>query len=108
MQDLQTRIIEADRLWAAGDAALAAGETQRAYDDYTAAHDLVLDCPRLHRQAHRQLRRVTRQRRPRGEYYTDSALLLLAPLGVFELIAWALRSKVAGMQACRRATRTPA
>jgi len=102
MQDLPTRIAEAERLWTAGDAALAAGNPELAYRHYTEAHDRVTDCPRLHLRAHRQLRRVTRQRRPRGEYYTDTALLLLAPLGIFELIAWVLRSKVAGAALCRR------
>ena len=96
------RAAQARQLWQQGDAALSGGDAEQAYRLYTAAHDLVTDCPQLHLQAHRQLRRVTRTRDPRGEYLTDTALVWLAPLGVFELIALFFRSRVAGGAECRR------
>lgn len=102
MTDIAIRSSAAERLWRQGDAALAEGYPGEAYRLYTEAHDLVTDCPKLHLQAHRQLRKVTRQRDPRGEYLTDTLLVALAPLGVFELIAVYFRSRVAGTADCRR------
>ncbi|WP_162932092.1 hypothetical protein [Solimonas sp. K1W22B-7] len=102
MQDIATRSSDAARLWQQGDDALAAGQAEQAYRLYTEAHDLVTDCPKLHLRAHHQLRRVTRARDPRGEYLTDTLLVALAPLGVFELIAVFFRSRVARTVECRR------
>ncbi len=102
MDPVAQRAASAQSLWRDGDAALASGQPEQAYRYYTAAHDQVTDCPKLHLEAHRRLRRVTRQRDPRGEYLTDTLLVKLAPLGVFELIALYFRSRVAGTAACRR------
>lgn len=102
MDDIARRSRDAERLWSQGDAALVAGHAEQAYRLYTEAHDLVTDCPKLHLRAHRQLRRVTRARDPRGEYLTDTLLVALAPLGVFELIAVFFRSRVARTADCRR------
>jgi hypothetical protein len=102
MEALGQRRAAAEQLWRDGDAALASGQAEQAYRCYTAAHDQVTDCPKLHLEAHRRLRRVTRQRDPRGEYLTDTLLVTLAPLGVFELIALYFRSRVSGSADCRR------
>lgn len=103
MEEIAQRSASAEALWRDGDAALASGQPEQAYRYYTAAHDLVTDCPKQHLEAHRRLRRVTRARDPRGEYLTDTLLVKLAPLGVFELIAVFFRSRVAGSADCRRA-----
>ncbi|HSW13217.1 MAG TPA: hypothetical protein VLI06_10295 [Solimonas sp.] len=102
LQDLDSRAAQAGHLWQQGDAARDTGDIEAAWRLYTEAHDQVMDCPRLHLEAHRRLRTVTRLRRPRGEYYTDSLLVALAPFGVFELIALALRSRVGRAALCRR------
>jgi hypothetical protein len=102
MNDLAARIRDAEALWREGDAALAAQDREAAYRLYTQAHDLTLDCPRLHEQAHRYLRQVTRHHRNPLEYFTDTLLVFLAPLGVFEAIAWAQKSSVRRMTGCVR------
>lgn len=101
MHSIESRAAQADELWSRGDDAFSAGDHRLAYQHYTSAHDLVIDCPTLHERAHRKLKTVTRQHGERGEYFTDSLLLALAPVGVFRLIAFALRSKVGGSELCR-------
>ena len=101
MEDIELRAEEASRLWAAGDSALTSGYPEGAYRLYTQAHDLIMDCAPLHEAAHRKLRIVTRQRSPRWDFYTDTLLLALAPLGIFHLISFALRSKVGASALCR-------
>jgi len=103
MHDIAQRIHEADTLWKLGDDRLSSEDGAGAYRLYTQAHDLVTDCPSLHLQAHRRLRRVSARHGHRFEQLTDSALIALAPLGVFELIAWFKRSSSAADQACKRA-----
>ncbi|MFA5941937.1 MAG: hypothetical protein WC809_21515 [Sinimarinibacterium sp.] len=98
---IETRAVQAEKFWSQGDAALAAGDRELAYRQYTNAHDLITDCPALHERAHRKLKAVTKQHGERGEYLTDSVLLALAPFGIFRLIAIALRSKVGGSELCR-------
>lgn len=102
MNDLDLRIEQAESLWQQGDRQLDVGEGAAAYHLYTRAHDLIMDCPRLHQRAHRQLRNVSRAHGHRGEIIVDNVLLWLAPLGVFEAIAWAQRSRVAASIVCRR------
>lgn len=104
MQTIETRVSEAEALWNKGDAMLATGDGRGAYAAYTAAHDLIMDCPRLHERAHRQLRKVSRAYGHRGEVITDNILVWLAPLGVFAAISFAMRSRVAAHVLCRRAT----
>lgn len=101
MSDLEARTIQAEQLWASGDAALEKQALQDAYRFYTEAHDLVTDCAKLHEQAHRKLRVVNRLL-GNTERFTDNVLLFLAPVGVFELLAIVFRSKVAGEALCRR------
>lgn len=103
MNDLHERARQAHALWAQGRVRLAAGDLDTAYRLLTEAHDLVTDCPALHREAHRQLLAVNRVNGRRGEEFTDRLLLALAPLGVFTLIARFFRSKVTGETLCRRA-----
>jgi hypothetical protein len=102
INDIDGRARQAQALWEIGDRRFEAGEYAEAWRIYTEAHDQVTDCPRLHRQAHERLRRVSRLNGHRGEYLTDVILLALAPLGVFELIAVYFRSKVADAALCRR------
>jgi hypothetical protein len=100
--DIATRATEAQSLWAAGDRALAGGRLDEAWQLYTDAHDRIVDCPALHRQAHRKLQAVNRLNGHRGEWLTDTVLLALAPFAVFEAIALLFRSKVTGAEQCRR------
>ncbi|NGY05714.1 hypothetical protein [Solimonas terrae] len=100
--DLAARMLEAEALWRQGDARVTAGEGAEAYRLYTQAHDLIMDCPSLHERAHRKLARVSARHGHRGEIIIDKLLVWLAPLGVFEAIAAAQRSTVAGLAACRR------
>ncbi|TJY55554.1 hypothetical protein E4T66_20810 [Sinimarinibacterium sp. CAU 1509] len=102
MPDIDQRVREAEALWQQGDALLAAGDGRGAYAAYTQAHDQVTDCPRLHETAHRKLRQVSRAHGHRGEVFTDIVLVWLAPLRIFELIALAMRSRVAAEALCRR------
>ncbi len=99
---IEQRSREARRLWKSGDAAFKKGQFVPAYRLWTEAHDLVTDCPQLHLEAHRKLRMVTRRHRNKIEYLTDTALVALAPLRIFDLIAFFKRSKVAGNALCRR------
>jgi len=101
MEDIENRRTRAVMLWQAGNAALQAGDGAEAYVQFTSAHDLIMDCPRLHLEAHRQLRQVTRFHRDKREFWTDTVLIWLAPLGIFALIAFAMRSKVRRLAQCR-------
>jgi hypothetical protein len=102
MNDIEQRRHQALALWAEGDRAFARGDDAEAYRLYTEGHDLITDCPKLHREAHVKLRAVNRRTGNKGEYRTDTILVALAPFGVFELIALAFRSKVAKTDGCRR------
>ncbi|MGH8461276.1 MAG: hypothetical protein ACRESS_06700 [Stenotrophobium sp.] len=104
MQTIEARISEAEALWQKGDTLHAAGDGRGAYTAYTGAHDLIMDCPRLHERAHRQLRKVSRAHGHRGEVIIDNLLVWLAPLGVFAAISFAMRSRVVSHALCRRVT----
>lgn len=103
MDDIRERSTQAHTLWTRGDSAFKASDLAEAYRLYTEAHDLVTDCPSLHREAHRRLAAVNRLNGRRGELFTDQFLLATAPLGIFTLIAWFFRSRVTGDQICKRA-----
>jgi hypothetical protein len=103
MDEIMQRAQQAQSLWTRGDAAFKAGDLAEAYRLHTQAHDLVTDCPELHRRAHEKLAVVNRLNGQRGELLTDRALLLLAPFGVFELLAVFFRSRVSGSELCKRA-----
>ena len=103
MDDIKQRAQQAQALWARGDAAFKRGDLDEAYRLHTQAHDLIVDCPELHRRAHQKLAAVNRLNGRRGELMTDRFLLATAPLGMFRLLAWYFRSRVAGSEHCRRA-----
>lgn len=102
MHAIERRLQQAEALWRQADERIAAGDGAAAYALCTQAHDLIMDCPRLHERAHRALRRVSARHGHRGEICIDTLLLWLAPLRVFEAIAWAQRSSVAFDSLCRR------
>jgi hypothetical protein len=99
---LDARRLDADRFWTQGDDALAARNYPAAYRLYTLAHDLVTDCPELHLEAHRRLKRVTILHADKREFLTDWLLIQLAPLKVFELIAYFMHGGAPGDAVCRR------
>ena len=101
MEDFEARQARALALWEAGNASIQAGNRAEAYAQFTAAHDLIMDCPRLHLAAHRQLRQVTRFHHDKREFLTDIFLIWLAPIGIFEILAFAMRSKVWRAALCR-------
>ena len=103
MDDIKHRAGQAQALWQRGDLAFEARDLDGAYRWYTQAHDLVTDCPALHREAHRRLAAVNRRNGRRGELFTDRFLLAAAPIGIFTVIAWCFRSRVAGYRLCRKA-----
>ncbi len=101
---IDTRIQQAQQLWAQARLAEANGEWYQAYTLYTSAHDLIIDCAQLHQQAHIDLRRVNLHLGHYGEWLTDLALAMFAPLGVFRWVAYAQRKSGGWMHAaCRRA-----
>lgn len=85
---LSQRIAQAQALWQRGLDAESRLQYPEAYRLHTQAHDLIIDCPQLHQQAHEQLRRVNWKLGHYGELVTDWALHLFAPLGVFEMVAY--------------------
>jgi hypothetical protein len=102
MLSIEKRISEAQALWSKGLEAEAAGEFLTAYQVYTEAHDLIMDCARLHQQAHQNLRRVNLKLGHYGELVTDCLLHLFAPLGVFELVSWFSKTDAFGSIFCKR------
>lgn len=100
---IDVRVEQARELWLQGVQAEQQGRWQDAYALHTQAHDLVIDCPAMHADAHRYLRRVNLRLGHWGELTTDLALAVFAPLGVFALVAWFSRSSARLYQACRHA-----
>jgi hypothetical protein len=96
----EARVAFAWEAFARGDALLAEGRAKEAWTAYTEGHDVVLDCPAMHLESHRRLRRANQAAGYWGEWLTDVALLLLAPFGVFELVAW--REGRSGAAGCAR------
>jgi len=103
MDEIHLRSQQAQSLWIQGDAAFKGNDLTAAYRLYTEAHDLVTDCPALHRRAHQKLAAVNRLNGRRGELFTDRFLLATAPIGIFTVIAWFFRSRVTGEALCRKA-----
>jgi hypothetical protein len=88
--------------WQQGLEAEQAGRLDEACAHFRRAHDLVVDCPRLHQQAHVHLRRLNVQRRAWRELATDLFLLTLAPLAIFEIVAFLMTRQVLGGVICAR------
>ena len=101
-QAIEIRAEAAEKLWAQGFACEARGELQQAYELFTEAHDLILDCARLHQYAHEQLRRVNWAMGNYGELVTDWALHFFAPLGVFGMVSYFSKRGTFGSEFCRR------
>lgn len=102
MEPINARIAQAQQLWLKGEKAEQSQDYQTAYELFTKAHDLVIDCPKQHAHAHVQLRRVNKALGHYGELTTDWILHALSPLGVFEAIAFFTKSSVSAMDACKR------
>ena len=102
MDAIDIRVAKANTLWQEGQRAEDARDYQTAYQLYTDAHDLVIDCPKLHQSAHEYLRRVNFKTRNYSELATDWALHFLAPLKIFEIVAWFSKSDGKFAAACRR------
>jgi len=93
---------QAEAAWQLGLHEEQAGRLDAAYEHFRQAHDLVVDCPRLHEKAHQHLRRLNTRRQAWRELLTDLFLLGLAPVGVFEIVAWMMKRQVLGGEWCAR------
>lgn len=102
METFKERHERAQEAWRAGLLQEASGDVAAAYGNFRVAHDLVVDCPRLHQAAHRHLRRINAKRRSYRELATDMFLLGLAGVGSFELVALLMQGRVLGGRVCRR------
>lgn len=99
---------QAEAAWQLGLLEEQAGRLEAAFEHFRQAHDLVVDCPRLHQKAHQHLRRLNTRRQAWRDWLTDVFLLGLAPVGVFELVAWLMKRQVLGGEWCARGARTQA
>jgi len=106
MNTIQSRAAEAETAWREGAQHAQRGDLEAAYQAYRTAHDLVVDCPRLHQRAHRQLRQLNWQRRSYRELAIDQLLLGFAPIGIFEIVAYLMTGQVLGSVMCSRRTVT--
>ncbi len=86
--DRASRCAFARARFADGERLAAERRFAEAHAAVTAGHDVVLDDAALHREAHVRLRPLNRALGWWGEWATDVVLLILAPIGVFELVAW--------------------
>lgn len=103
MERLAIRIEQAQQLWEMGKQAEDLQNYGRAHELYTEAHDLVVDCARLHQKAHERLRVVNLKLGNYGDLITDWSLHYVAPLKVFEIVAYFARSEGHIAAFCRRA-----
>ena len=90
--DQHKRIDEAKHIWHSGDHAFHKGEYKVALRCYKAAHDLVIDVPRMHRAAHQRLVEVHRELGMWSAWARDNALLVTAPVGSFRVIGLVARA----------------
>jgi hypothetical protein len=104
MKSLESRIANAQQLWQEGFEAEASGNLKQAYQRFTAAHNLIMDCAHFHQYAHEQLRRVNREIGNYGELTTDYILHMLAPLGFFKLVSFVLNRQSFFSELCKRRT----
>lgn len=102
MDSIEKRSEKADQLWASAALAESAGEYAEAYALCTEAHDLIMDCARLHQLAHVHLRRVNLKCGNYAELATDWLLHIFAPLGVFELVSYFSKTDAFGTLFCKR------
>jgi hypothetical protein len=78
------------------------GDYSQAYELHTQAHDLIMDCARLHHAAHVHLRRVNFEIGNYGELLTGWLLHIFAPLGVFEVVSYFSKTGVLESDFCKR------
>ncbi|MCP5123509.1 MAG: hypothetical protein H6984_13730 [Pseudomonadales bacterium] len=102
MESINTRIQTAESLWLLGAEAERSENYPLAYRHYTEAHDLIMDCARLHQLSHVKLRRVNYKLGNYGEFLTDWLLHCFAPLGVFELVSRLSKTDAWGSIICKR------
>lgn len=98
---IKDRALAAEGKWKLAQEFEQGGELDAAYATYTEAHDLVIDCPRLHWRSHQHLARINWKRRNIKELIEDRLLLSVAPLGIFVLIAYLLKKQVLGEELCK-------
>ena len=104
MSDIIDIARQAEAAWQLGMRHEQAGRLDEALLAFRQAHDLVVDCPRLHQRAHRHLRRLNLRRRAWRDLMTDVFLLGLAPLAIFEIVAYLMKRHVLGGVICARST----
>lgn len=102
MNTIAERARQADELWLSAIEAESLGNYSQAYQLHTEAHDLIMDCARLHQVAHVHLRRVNLRIGNYGELATDWLLHIFAPLGIFELVSYFSKTGTFGTLFCRR------
>lgn len=102
MEAINNRIQTAESLWLLGAEAESTGNYALAHQHYTEAHDLIMDCAKLHQLSHEKLRRVNLKLGNYGELITDWLLHLFAPLGVFELVSRLAKTGAFGAMICKR------
>lgn len=102
METFELRSRRAREAWRTGRTHEAGGNLEAAYECFRTAHDLVVDCPRLHQAAHRHLRRINAKRRSYRGLATDMFLLGTAGIGSFELVALLMKGQVLGGRVCGR------
>jgi hypothetical protein len=104
MASIEQRIEKAEALWKSGAQAELEQDYALAYQLYTEAHDGIMDCAKLHQYAHQQLRRVNLKLGNYTELMGDWFLHFLAPLGVFELVAYFAKTDAFSSVLCKRHT----
>ncbi len=102
MEAIEQRIEKAEALWQRGAQAELSQDYATAYRLYTEAHDGIMDCPRLHQNAHVQLRRVNLKLGNYTELLGDWFLHIFAPLGIFEVVAYFAKSDGSVSALCKR------
>ncbi len=102
IDSVEKRALLASDLWSAALNAEREGDYETAYKLHTDAHDLIMDCARLHEAAHVHLCRVNREIGNYGELMTDWLLQIFAPFGVFELVAYFSKTGAFGSAFCKR------
>lgn len=102
MKPLKERIEKARICWINGRNAEESNKLELAYQLFTEAHDLIMDCAALHQQAHENLRRINWKMGNYRELVTDWLLHLFAPLGVFELVSYFSKTGAFGNLICKR------
>lgn len=99
---IEVRAEQAEQLWQNGKQCEEQGDYKKAYELFTEAHDLILDCARLHQYAHQQLKRINKKTKNYSEWIEDTLLLKAAPLGVFDIVSFFARSGSFGLEFCKR------